>query len=406
MMVMGVVAVVLLASGAVAVQPAAPARPGSAPSPAAATLVQPAPVDPLTAWGEIARAYQRGPTHDRVEVTARFGTQSRQAMIDVMIDPAAGDRGGVRIEAGPLVVWADDGGLAAHLVSNPGVMLVRPMEGGLSVASMGRALPPMPLPQVALWKCAPGESPAGLVPWVGGGGGLGEVRWVSAEADDVRTSAPALRVMGHSVEDARVTVAVTADLASGRLRSVVMNLTPDPQGAERRVEMQVRAMADPSPSDVAAWRLSRRGRVEVSDLADLSRSPRELAVGTVLRAGWGVADRVVMAVGPLAREEFERVDAVVSGAWSAVQARREATERRPLVRVWLVESAALAATPGTPWAYNPALSACYGRGRAMPEGGVVLAKVDAQGVVRAVAVVGPGQERGVVEGELERLMGK
>lgn len=256
-----------------AMQPGGPPRPVSA-GPTGATgasglLAAPVDVDPRTALLEIQRAYRAGPTAERMTVSVRQGTRpvSRGELV-VRIDPGRATDNApaparAAVEAGPLRMTAGEGAVRVIMPANPDTVFERRHGGPLSVMALSSALPPTPLPQLAL-ATAPDERDLDrLVPWVR------VERWTSARLHTV--SEPAVyRLEGEGPEG---TLRLEADGRTGRLRSLVA------QVAQGEVVIAIEVAALP---DAALPAGPEEDRIVVSALTDLPRRAGELVVGRVL----------------------------------------------------------------------------------------------------------------------------
>lgn len=347
------------------VQPAPPARPGTpAGVPAGPALQPPVELDPRTAFADIVKAYQHGPTRERLGVSAGVGarTDQRRGVLEVELHPGTAPGfadARVVIEAGPLRVDADAEAIRTTMKDNPDTVCSAAVQsGGVTTADLARALPPLPAPGLALLRTAAGDAPQSLLPWASG------AAWTKAVLDADAREGPTLTIEGK-LPDGRITV--TADAETGRLRLITMarGATPD---ATTHITVHVTPLPV-RPPEAGAGRED-AGRVEVGTLADLSRRLSELLVGS--SAQWvgdadGGATRVVLLTGAglSADDEASRM-AKADEAWALARVQLGEGVPDTLVRAGVDVAAASDVAPGMRMLVSRAAA------RALKGGGVAI----------------------------------
>ncbi len=195
----------------------------------AALAPEPIAVDPTTAWRDIASAYQRKPTAERMAITAQVGDRPiRRAELVVRLDPrrevqpTSADtlaRACVLIEAGPLRIWAgpsgeNEWGLRAIADKSPSSIYLVKLDAPIDPAALREQLPPTPLPQLALLRMPAGSTPDILTPYVGA------VIWTEARLLDGPDGAVYMITGTSGDHESSARTQVTADAKTGRLTSI------------------------------------------------------------------------------------------------------------------------------------------------------------------------------------------
>jgi hypothetical protein len=165
--------------------------------------------------------------------------------------PGTGPRRAL-LELGPIKASASAGSLTVISSSAPGKYYLKDYSGPFTPAALASALPPVPVPQLAL---ADGPAFRDPTPYTPG------VTWTDAAIDE--TARPPTVTLTGSCPKGKVVVVANAQ--SGRLQKLTANLLE----GEAVLELTCRAI---EPGDPAAWEIPVTGKEQVAALADL-RTP-------------------------------------------------------------------------------------------------------------------------------------
>jgi hypothetical protein len=228
------------------------------------------------ALDDVCHAYGRSPAADEVQIKVRTLTgaaereraSERADAFRVFTEPDPGQHAlkRLRVELGPVTIYAGEGRITAVSASAPALYFQTEYSGPLTPAVLAERLPPIPAPQLLFAVSPDPDAPMALPPY------LREIRWTSAVARPT-AKPPYVTVVGSSA-DGPVGMVVSAD--SGRLVNFSAEWgRPDSPGSTT-VELAVKPIP---PGDPAAWSLATAGRTRVPTLDALRPASAKAAPG-------------------------------------------------------------------------------------------------------------------------------
>ena len=229
----------------------------SAQPPTRPPAVSPVPVE--VALHDVAQAYAQT-LAEAVTVKYRaVGSPERSDEFVIrMQEPSAAGAGPrqVYLELGPIRACAAAGSLTVTSSSAPGKYYLKEYSGPFTPAALASALPPLPVPQLAL---AGGPAFRDPTPYTPG------VTWTEAAIDE--SARPPTVTLTGSCPKGRVVVVANAQ--TGRLQKLTANLLE----GEAVLELTCRAI---DPGDPTGWAIPVAGKEQVAALADLRTSASKL----------------------------------------------------------------------------------------------------------------------------------
>lgn len=214
----------------------------------------------------LSETYRAGPLAERVSIEVEAPEGVARSELIVRVAAGAGtEPGRLRLELGPLIVFAQSDGVTGFAEAihegDPSAFVRWNFEGPLSITSVAGLLPPTPVPQAELAFDADGRVLRNLLPGV---------RWHGAS--DRSVSGHESIVFGRTPDGGSATLRI--DNQSGRISRLEASW-PSPGGA-----VILRLTTEHiEPGRPAAWRTPTEGRRRLSSIAGLRPRPSDLRPG-------------------------------------------------------------------------------------------------------------------------------
>ncbi|MBL8747401.1 MAG: hypothetical protein JNK58_13730 [Phycisphaerae bacterium] len=217
------------------------------------------PLDPAIAFDDLAAHYRRGPHHERIEVRVTRDGTTRAEPILLRIEPPDT----LQVTLNDLTVWSDGTVLRLFDRQDEQAYVEHPVERRDLIGALNAAIPPLPLPQIAL---AFADKPdRALTDYTRG------VHWSNASVDDAVR--PAITTIKGASD--RAEVSLTADASTGR----VLGMRTVIDGGRTIIELtsQPLAQAETPPLGIDVAR-----RTRVSDPSSFRPRGSKVLVGDTL----------------------------------------------------------------------------------------------------------------------------
>ena len=212
----------------------------------------------------LAGGYSAQQSEERLRLTVGGeGQKETAAEVVWRFQPGGPLERSMRVDLGPLLVFAAGTRLVAVNARNPGTYFEASLRDGLTAAAIREVMPPLPFPQAAWALGDPG--PGGI------GGVLAATQWTdltAAEGEACRVTLVGATPWGN----ARATV----DPGSPPYASLCTWESPVGTGAGLRISVSVERLTRSEPG---GWVLATEGRMRVASMADLKAAEPPVAPG-------------------------------------------------------------------------------------------------------------------------------